>query len=134
MKIEKIEELVANLHDKIEYVIHIRNFKQTLNHEFVLKKVYKVIKFHENASLEPYIDMNTDLRKKERMILKNISFKLMSNAVFGKTFENLRKHMDIKLVTTEKRRNYFMSEPNYYTIKFFTENLSAIEIKKQRYI
>ena len=68
------------------------------------------------------------------MILKNISVKLMSNAVFGKTFENLRKHMDIKLVTTEKRRNYFMSEPNYHTIKFFTENLSAIEMKKQRYI
>ena len=58
----------------------------------------------------------------------------MSNAVFGKTFENLRKHMDIKLVTTEKRRNYFMSEPNYHTIKFFTENLSEIEMKKQRYI
>ena len=134
MKIEKIEELVANLHDKIEYVIHIRNFKQTLNHEFVLKKVYKVIKFHENASLEPYIDMNTDLRKKERMILKNISFKLMSNAVFGKFFENLRKYRDIKLVTTEKRMNYFMSEPNYHTTKFFTENLSAVEMKKQRCI
>ena len=58
----------------------------------------------------------------------------MSNAVFGKTFENLRKHMDIKVVTTEKRRNYFMSEPNHHTIKFFTENLSAIEMKKQRYI
>ena len=63
MKIEKIEELVANLHDKIECV-HIRNFKQTLNHEFVLKRVYKVIKFNQNASLELYIVMNTDLRKK----------------------------------------------------------------------
>ena len=93
-----------------------------------------MIKFNENASLEPYIDMNTDLRKKERMILKNISFKLMSNAVFGKFFENLRKYRDIKLVTTEKRMNYFMSEPNYHTIKFFTENLSAVEMKKQRCI
>ena len=64
MKIEKIEELVANLHDKTECVIHIRNFKQTLNHEFVLKRVYKVIKFNQNASLELYIVMNTDLRKK----------------------------------------------------------------------
>ena len=64
MKIEKIEELVANLHDKTECVIHIRNFKQTLNHEFVLKRVYKVIKFNQNASLELYIVINTDLRKK----------------------------------------------------------------------
>ena len=53
----------------------------------------------------------------------------MNNAVFGKTMENVRKHRDIKLVTTERRKNYFVSEPNYHTTKFFTENLLAIEIK-----
>ena len=64
MKIEKIEKLLAKLHDKTEYVIHIINFKQALNHGLVLKKVNKVIKFNQNAWLKPYIDMNTDLRKK----------------------------------------------------------------------
>ena len=64
MKIEKVEKLVANLHSKTEYVIHIRNLKQALNHGLVLKKVHKVIKFNQNAWLKPYIDMNTDLRKK----------------------------------------------------------------------
>ena len=54
----------------------------------------------------------------------------MNNAVFGKTIENVRKHRDIKLVTTERRRNYLVSEPNYQTKKFFTENLLAIEMKK----
>ena len=54
----------------------------------------------------------------------------MNNAVFGKTKENLRKHRDVKLVTTERRRNYLVSEPNYHTTKFFTENLLAIETKK----
>ena len=54
----------------------------------------------------------------------------MNNAVFGKTMENVRKHRDIKLVTTERRRNYLVSEPNYHTTKFFTENLLAIEMKK----
>ena len=62
-KIEKVEKLVANLHDKTEYVIHIRNLKQALNHGLVLKKVHRVIKFNQNAWLKPYIDMNTDLRK-----------------------------------------------------------------------
>ena len=56
----------------------------------------------------------------------------MNNAVFKKTVENVRKHRDNKLVTTEKGRNYFVSEPNYHTTKFFTENLLAIEIKKQK--
>ena len=54
----------------------------------------------------------------------------MNNVVFGKTMENLRKHRDIKLVTTQRRGNYLVSEPNYDTTKFFTENLFAIEMKK----
>ena len=54
----------------------------------------------------------------------------MNNGVFGKTMENLRKHRDIKLVTTQRRGNYLVSEPNYDTTKFFAENLFAIEMKK----
>ena len=57
-------------------------------------------------------------------------FKLINNAVFGKTMKSMRKHPDIKLVTTERRRNYLVSEPNYHTRKFFTENLLAKEMKK----
>ena len=64
MKIRKFEKLVANLHDKFEYVIHKRNLKQGLNHGLVLRKVLKMIEFNQNAWLKPYIDMNTDLRKK----------------------------------------------------------------------
>ena len=55
----------------------------------------------------------------------------MNNAVFRKTMENVRKHKDIKLVTTERRRNYLVSKPNYHTRKFFTENLLAIEMKTE---
>ena len=132
MKIEKVEKLVANLHDKTEYVIHIRNLKQALNHRLVLKKVHRVIKFNQNAWLKPYIDMNTDLRKKAKNDFEKDFFKLMNNAVFGKTMENVRKHRDIKLVTTERRRNYLVSEPNYHTTKFFTSKLLAIEMRKSQ--
>ena len=130
MKTEKVEKLVANLRDKTEYVIHIRNLKQALNHRLVLKKVDRVIKFNQNAWLKPYIDMNTDLRKKAKNGFEKDFFKLMNNAVFGKTMENVRKHRDIKLATTERRRNYLVSEPNYHTTKFFTEHLLAIEMEK----
>ena len=74
--------------------------------------------------------MNTDLRKKAENDFEKDYFKLMNNANFGKTMENLRKHKDIKLVTTERRRNYLISEPNYHTTKFFTEYLFAIEMEK----
>ena len=64
------------------------------------------------------------------MILKKIFFKLINNAVFGKTMENVRKHRDIKLVRRERGRKYLVSEPNYHTKKFFTKNLSAREMRK----
>ena len=56
----------------------------------------------------------------------------MNNAFFGRTMENVRKHRDIKFVTTETRRNYLVSEPNYHTTNFFTEHLLAIEMKKKQ--
>ena len=119
MKIEKVEKLVANLHNKTEYVTCRRNIKQALNPELVLKKVCIGINFNQNAWLKPYINMNTDLRKKA----KNDFEKGFFNPVFGKTMENVRKHRDIILVATERRRNYIVSEPNYHATKFFTENL-----------
>ena len=66
METEKVEKLVANLHDKKEYVLYIRNLKQALNHRLVLKKVHRVIKFNQNVWLKPYIDINTDLRRKAK--------------------------------------------------------------------
>ena len=74
--------------------------------------------------------MNTKLRKKAKNNFENDFFKLMNNVIFGKTMENMRKNRNIKLVTTERRRNYLVSEPNYDTAKFFTENLLAIKIRK----
>ena len=74
--------------------------------------------------------MNTKLRQKAKNNFEKDFFKLMDNAVFGKTIENVRKYGDIKLVTTERRRSYLVSKPNYHTTKFFTENLLVIEMKK----
>ena len=78
--------------------------------------------------------MNTDLRKKAKNDFETDFLKLINNAVFGKTMENVRKHRDIKLVTTERRRNYLVSEPNYHTTKFFTENLLVTEMKKTQLV
>ena len=76
--------------------------------------------------------MNTELRKKAKNNFESDFLKLMNNSVFGKTMENVRKHRDIKLVTTDKRRNQLVSESNYWTIKSFSENLVAIEMRKTK--
>ena len=76
-----------------------------------------MIRFNQNVWLKPYIDVNTDLRKKAKNDFEKYFFKLMNNA---KAMENMRKHRDIKLVTTERRRNYLVSEPNFFTAKFIS--------------
>ena len=76
--------------------------------------------------------MNTKIRQKAKNIFEKVSFMLMNNAV-GKTMNKLRKCGDIKLVTTERRVKYLVSEPNYDTTKLFTENLLATEMKKIKY-
>ena len=76
--------------------------------------------------------INTDLRKKAKNDFEIDIFKLMNHAVFGKIMENMKKHRHIRLVTTERWRNYLVSEPNAHTTKFFTEHLWAIEMKKTK--
>ena len=76
--------------------------------------------------------MNTELRKLARNDFEKDLFKLMNNSVFGKTLENIRKHRDIKLVTTDKKRSKLVSEPNCHTINLISEDLSIIEMKKTK--
>ena len=76
--------------------------------------------------------MNTKLRTEAKNEFEKDFFKLMNNSVFGKTMENVRKHRDIKLVTTDEKGNKLVSEPNYHITKNFSENLLAVEMKKAK--
>ena len=100
------------------YIVHIRALRQALNHGLILKKAHRVIHFNQEAWLRSYIDMNTKLRKEVKNDFEKEFFKLMNNAVFGKTTENVRSHRDIKIVTTSRKRKKLVSEPNYHTTKY----------------
>ena len=129
-KLGNLEKLITSVDDKENYVIHISALKQALNHGLILKEVHRVIEFRQEAWLKPYSDMNTKLRTDAKNDFEKDFFKLMNNSVFGKTMENVRNHREIKLVTTNERRNKLVSEPNYHTTMQFSENLMAIEMKK----
>ena len=131
-KINKVEKLICSIEDKQKYVIHIRVLKQALNHRLVLRKVHRVIQSSQEIWLKPYIDMNTKLRKEAKNDFEKDFFNLINNSVFGKAMENVRKHRDVKLVTTDIEINKLVPEPNYYTTKDFSENLLAIEMKKAK--
>ena len=96
--------------------MHIKSSKQALNHGLKFKKFHRIIEFNQKAWLKPYIDMNTELKKVASNDFEKDFYKLINNAVFGKTKENVRKHRDIKLVTTDKKESKLVSEPNYHTM------------------
>ena len=123
MEVNKCKKLVCNLFNKKKYVAHINTLKQALNHGLKLKKIHRVIEFNQKVWLKPYINMNTELRKEGKNDFEKNLFKLMNNSVFGKTMENIRKHRDIKLVTTDKKRSKLVSEPNHHTINLISEDL-----------
>ena len=132
MEVYKCKKLVCNLFNKKKYVAHIDALKQALKHGLKLKKIHSLIEFNQKEWLKPYIDMNTELRKAAKNDFGKDLFKLMNNSVFGKTMENIRKHRDIKLVTTDKKRSKLVSEPNYHTINLISEDSSIIEMKKTK--
>ena len=84
--------------------MHIRYLKQALNRRLVFKKVHRLSEFNQKTWLKAYIDMNIELRKKAKNEFQKYIFKLMKSAVFEKIIKTLRKHRDIKFLTTEARR------------------------------
>ena len=130
MVVNNTKKLICNLQDKKDYIVHINVLKQALDRGLKLIKVHQIIEFDQKAWLKEYINFNTELRKKATNDFEKDFFKLMNNAVFGKTMEIVRKHRDIKLVKTDKKRNKLVSELNFHTMKLIDDNLAIIEMKK----
>ena len=126
----RVKKLIPNLRHKNNYVIHYRNLMQCLRLGMKLKKIHKGIKFVESAWLKPYIDKNVILRTQAKNEFEKDFFKLMNNSVFGKTMENIRNRVNIKLVNTGKQFKKLSAKPNYQSRKIFNKNLIAVHMKK----
>ena len=101
VKIGSIKELVPNVMSKNNYVIHYRNLQQCLEKAFKLKKVHIILKFKQEDWIKPYIDFKTQKRKEATNDVDQNLFKLLNNAVYGETMENLRKRIKVRIVKKE---------------------------------
>ena len=125
-----VKKLIPNLRDKNNYVVHYKTLMQYLSLGMELKKIHRGIKFIEDDFLKPYIDKNTNLRTQAKNNFEKDFFKLMNNSVFGKTMENIRNRVNIKLTTTGEQFKKLTAKPNYENRKIFNENLVSVHMKK----
>ena len=125
-----VEKLIPNLRNKTKYVIHYKNLIQCLKAGLKLKKIHRGIKFIESEWMKPYIEMNTNLRTQAKNNFEKDFFKLMNNSVFGKTMENIRNRVNVKLVNTEEKFKKLSAKPNYKGCEIFNENLISVHMKK----
>ena len=125
-----VKKLIPNLRHKNNYVIHYKNLMQCLRLGMKLKKIHRGIKFTEAAFLKPYIDKNTSLRALAKNNFEKDFFKLMNNSVFGKTMENIRNRVNVKLVDSGEQFKKLAAKPNYNSRKIFNENLVSVHMKK----
>lgn len=135
VKPNKFEKLMLTLYDKEKYGVHYRMLKLALQHGLELKKVHRILKFKQTLWLKPYIELNTELRKKATNNFEKSFFKLLNNAIFGKTMENLRLRKEIKLVNKWDGKcgaRSMIARPNFKRCRIFDDELVAIEMRQTR--
>ena len=126
-----VHKLIPTLCDKEKYVLHYRNLQLYLDLGLKVKKVQRVLEFNQSPWLKQYIDFNTQKRTQAKNSFEKDFFKLMNNSVFGKTMENIRKRVDVRLITDEKKLLKMASKPTYVSSKIFNENLVAVHKIKE---
>ena len=124
--IGQVAKLTPTLTEKKNYVLHYRNLQLYLSLGLKLKKVHRVLEFDQSPWLRQYIDFNTQKHASAKNAFEKDFFKLMNNSVYGKTCENLRKRVDVRLVTDKSKLSKLASKPTYVNSKIFTEDLVAV--------
>ena len=132
VKDEKTTKLILNLNDKDKYVVHIKTLKFYLQHGLKLKKVHRCIGFDQKEWLKPYIDFNTGKRKEAKSDFEKDLFKLMNNAVYGKTMEDKKKHKDFELVQSSQKLEKLISSPQFRHSHIINEELVGVEKVKMK--
>ena len=135
----KVTKLVGTLDDKKNYTLHYRNLQQYVELGMIVRKVHKVIAFTQRDFLRPYIEMNTGFRQQAGTDFEKDFFKLMNNAVFGKTMQNKRRFCDVKLDTETTKHTKLVSNPRLMrtailSSKFNNEGVdfTAVQLVKRR--
>ena len=130
LKPGSVSKLVPDLNGKTKYIVHYHNLKLYLSLGMKLTKVYRALSFQQSSWLSKYIEFNTEKRKQAANDFEKDFFQLLVNSVFGKTMENLRKRVNVKLVNDVKQLKKLTASPSFDHFRFFINELVAVNMKK----
>ena len=132
IKYNPTKKLILDLNDKNNYVLHYQNLKLYLELGLKLIKVHKVLKFQQSRWLESYINLNTRLREKAVDKFEQDLYKLFNNSVFGKSCENVRNHINVKLVLSEKQARNYLKKPLFEEFRIIDDDKAIIRMRKAK--
>ena len=121
-----VNKLGPNLRNKSKYIVHCRNLQLYLSLGMKLSKIRRIFKFKQSNWLEEYIEFNTDKRKNAISGFERNFFKIMVSSIYGKSMENLRKIINVRLINNAKDYVKYVSKPNFISQKICSKNFVAI--------
>ena len=126
------KKLIPHLGKREHYVVHYVALKQALAHGLKLEKIHRVLKFNQSSWLKCYVEFNNELRKQATNEFEKDLYKLFNNAMFGKTMENIRKRMDLRLVTDSQKLEKLIAKPTFLDRTIYGTNLAAVHMAKRK--
>ena len=132
-KYKTTEKLLTTQYNKFNYIIEGRMLDWYLDHGMILSKIHKKLIYKKSNWLEQYIRFNINERNKSKEAKDKFGdffYKLMNNAFYGKTLENVRNRQNIEIVNSEERFTHLASKPSFQRFTIFNDTIAAMHMKK----
>ena len=131
IKVGGIKKLIPNLGDKVRYVVHYKNLKNYLSSGMKLVRVHRVLRFKQCNWLKSYVDFNTKKRQESADEFSKGLYKLFNNCIYGKSIENIRKRINVKLINDKKVYQKCVNKPNFISSKIIDRGFVAVHCSKK---
>ena len=131
IKVAGVKKLIPKLFDKVRYIVHYKNLKYYMSLGIKLKKIHRILKFKQSNWLKVFTDFNTEKRKNSNDEFNKNLYKLTNNSVCGKSIENIRKRINVKLVKDKRKYLKIVNRPDFVSQKIIDKNFVAVHCSKK---